>query len=293
MGATLGWEKTHTHTRRENCPASNWYWCAEKQFVSIVYMHGICVSLIYLLYWTVHLCWEKSCWESLSVCEGGSEPEREGEGERTGEISGVGAVYEEEMTPPPPACFPCVSPCHTSAWRRYQSVWLIHPVRKEEDVLIALPDPQVILSLSCRGGRVRRENRRSGWGCVSVFGGGDFSHISSSHNFTVQKCEHCERERQVAIFHHVCPHSHPAEDRHQHSFQTGKRPFLACKARCGGMSVFMGESPAPDRKGCWLLLGAAGQAWRERRVPVPFLGILMDKCFLFNFPYTCWLLMNG
>lgn len=42
-------------------------------------------------------------------------------------------------------------------------------------------------------------------------------------------------------------------------------PLLACTARCGGMFVFMSESTAPDRKGCWLVLITTGQAGRRRR----------------------------
>lgn len=46
-----------------------------------------------------------------------------------------------------------------------------------------------------------------------------------------------------------------------------------------GMSVFMGESAAPDRKGCWLFLITTGQAGEEGG-DRSLLRILMDFNFL-------------
>ena len=47
-----------------------------------------------------------------------------------------------------------------------------------------------------------------------------------------------------------------------------------------GMSVFMGESAAPDRKGCWLFLITTGQADEEGGATGSLLRILMDFNFL-------------
>lgn len=144
--------------------------------------------------------------------------EREGGGWGCREISSIGNSLSSRSvhTPPNLPDLP-LSPAPPSppVQQMPASLWLIHLARREGSVFWLgswTPRSSSPLASSRAGDRERKEGR---WGVLN---------IPSNPNFTAQRCEHSERG-SGSFFHHVCHHSHPADDGNQHSFQKGKRPF--------------------------------------------------------------------
>lgn len=142
-------------------------------------------------------------------------------------------------------------------------------MRREESVLVGLLDPWVILS-PLEGS----ERGKGGWE--------NFSGTYSSLNFTAQRCERSEGGRQVALFTMSVLIATQLKIDTSTASRRVRGPFSMHGTLCGNVCV-MGESPAPDRKGCWLFLITTGQAERGQRVSMSLLRLLMDKCFPFNF----------